>query len=70
MLRMLIAGYVIGPLVTVAVGRGAPNLAYRWSCCLGLDGPAPDHSTFSKNLHGRFHDDDVLRQLLEAKVAA
>ena len=24
------------------------NLAYRWSCRLGLDGDVPDHSTFSK----------------------
>ena len=30
------------------------NLAYRWFCGLGLDGRVPDHSTFSKNRHGRF----------------
>ncbi len=30
------------------------NLAYRWFCRLGLDGKVPDHSTFSKNRHGRF----------------
>ena len=30
------------------------NLAYRWFCRLGLDGEVPDHSTFSKNRHGRF----------------
>jgi transposase len=24
------------------------NLAYRWFCRLGLEGPIPDHSTFSK----------------------
>ena len=29
------------------------NLAYRWFCRLGLDGEVPDHSTFSKNRHGR-----------------
>jgi hypothetical protein len=32
------------------------NLAYRWFCRLGLDGEVPDHSTFSKNRHGRFRD--------------
>jgi len=32
------------------------NLAYRWFCRLGLDGDVPDHSTFSKNRHGRFRD--------------
>ena len=35
------------------------NLAYRWFCRLGLDGSVPDHSTFSKNRHGRFRDGDV-----------
>lgn len=29
------------------------NLAYRWFCRLDLTDPAPDHSTFSKNWHGR-----------------
>jgi IS5 family transposase len=41
------------------------NLAYRWFCRLGLDGAVPDHSTFSKNRHGRFRDSDVLRRLFE-----
>jgi len=30
---------------------------------LGLDGEVPDHSTFSKNRHGRFRDSDLLRRL-------
>src|SRR6202045_2376158 len=41
------------------------NLAYRWFCRLGLDGAVPDHSTFSKNRHGRFRDSDLLRRLFE-----
>jgi hypothetical protein len=32
---------------------------------LGLDGDVPDHSTFSKNRHGRFRDSDPLRRLFE-----
>ena len=44
------------------------NLAYRWFCRLGLDGEVPDHSTFSKNRHGRFRDCDLLRKLLETVV--
>jgi transposase len=43
------------------------NLAYRWFCGLGL-GRVPDHSTFSKNRHGRFRDSDLMRQLFEATV--
>ena len=44
------------------------NLAYRWFCRLGLDGAVPDHSTFSKNRHGRFRDSDLLRRLFELTV--
>jgi hypothetical protein len=35
------------------------NLAYRWFFRLGLEGVVPDHSTFSKNRHGRFRDSVV-----------
>lgn len=45
------------------------NLAYRWFCRLGLEGDVPDHSTFSKNRHGRFRDSDLLRRLFETTVA-
>jgi len=44
------------------------NLAYRWFCRFGLDGAVPDHSTFSKNRHGRFRDSDLLRDLFEMTV--
>src|SRR3954468_10518773 len=44
------------------------NLAYRWFCRLGLDGDVPDHSTFSKNRHGRFRESDLLRELFESVV--
>jgi len=40
-------------------------LAYRWFCRLGLDGRVPDHSTFSKNRHGRFRASDLLRRFFE-----
>src|SRR3984893_18130962 len=44
------------------------NLAYRWFCRLGLDGDVPDHSTFSKNRHGRFRESDLLRHAFESIV--
>ena len=44
------------------------NLAYRWFCRLGLAGEVPDHSTFSKNRHGRFRASDLLRHVFEAVV--
>lgn len=45
------------------------NLAYRWFCRLDLTDPIPDHSTFSKNRHGRFRDSDLLRKVFEDVVA-
>ena len=44
------------------------NLAYRWFCRLGLEADVPDHSTFSKNRHGRFRDSDLLRELFDTTV--
>src|ERR1700734_3165430 len=38
-------------------------------CRLGLEGEVPDHSTFSKNRHGRFRESDLLRKLFETVVA-
>ena len=36
---------------------------------MGLDGDIPDHSTFSKNRHGRFRESNLLRKLFETVVA-
>ncbi|MEM1164341.1 MAG: transposase, partial [Pseudomonadota bacterium] len=36
---------------------------------LDLTDPIPDHSTFSKNRHGRFRDSDLLRKVFENVVA-
>jgi transposase len=32
----------------------------------GLEDQVPDHSTFSKNRHGRFRDSDTLRHVFES----
>ena len=45
------------------------NLAYRWFCRLDLPDRVPDHSTFSKNRHGRFRESDLLRQVFEIVLA-
>jgi transposase len=70
MIRMLIVGYCMGIRSERRLCEEVHlNLAYRWFCRLGLDGDVPDHSTFSKNRHGRFRDSDLLRKLFEATVA-
>src|SRR3990170_3224123 len=69
MLRMLIVGYCFGIRSERRLCEEVHlNLGYRWFCRLGLDGDVPDHSTFSKNRHGRFRESDLLRQLFEATV--
>jgi transposase len=69
MIRMLIVGYCMGIRSERRLCEEVHlNLAYRWFCRLGLDGAVPDHSTFSKNRHGRFRDSDLLRELFEATV--
>lgn len=66
MIRMLVAGYCFGIRSERRLCDEVHlNLAYRWFCRLGLDGGVPDHSTFSKNRHGRFRDSDLLRRLFE-----
>jgi len=70
MIRMLIIGYCMGIRSERRLCDEVHlNLAYRWFCRLGLDGEVPDHSTFSKNRHGRFRDSDLLRVLFEMTVA-
>ena len=69
MVRMLLIGYCCGARSERRLCEEVHlNLAYRWFCRLGLDGAVPDHSTFSKNRHGRFRDSNLLRQMFEATV--
>ena len=70
MIRMLIIGYCFGIRSERRLCDEVHlNLAYRWFCRLGLDGPVPDHSTFSKNRHGRFRQSDLLRRLFETVLS-
>ena len=69
LVRMLLVGYCYGIRSERRLCEEVHlNLAYRWFCRLGLGGEVPDHSTFSKNRHGRFRDCDLLRKLFETVV--
>jgi transposase len=69
MIRMLLVGYCFGIRSERRLCEEVYlNLAYRWFCRLGLDGAVPDHSTFSKNRHGRFRDSDAFRHVFETVV--
>lgn len=70
MMRMLLVGYIMGIRSERRLCDEVHlNLAYRWFCKLDLSDPIPDHSTFSKNRHGRFRDSDILRHVFETVVA-
>lgn len=69
MVRMLIVGYSFGIRSERRLCEEVHlNLAYRWFCRLGLEDAVPDHSTFSKNRHGRFRESDAFRHLFESVV--
>lgn len=70
MLRMLLVGYLSGIRSERRLCEEVHlNLAYRWFCRLDLADRVPDHSTFSKNRHGRFRACDLHRLLFEQVVA-
>ena len=70
MIRMLIVGYAFGIRSERRLCEEVHlNLAYRWFCRLDLSDPVPDHSTFSKNRHGRFRDSNLFRHLFEEVLA-
>jgi len=69
MIRMLIVGYCHGIRSERRLCEEVSlNLAYRWFCRLGLEDQVPDHSTFSKNRHGRFRESDLFRHVFELVV--
>src|SRR6516162_5853847 len=66
MIRMLIVGYCFGIRSERRLCEEIHlNLAYRWFCRLGLEDAVPEHSTFSKNRHGRFRESDAFRHVFE-----
>ena len=67
MIRMLVIGYCFGIRSERRLCEELHlNLAYRWFCRLGLEDAVPDHSTFSKNRHGRFRDSGAFRHVFES----
>ena len=69
MIRMLIIGYCFGIRSERRLCEETHlNLAYRWFCRLGLEEAVPEHSTFSKNRHGRFRASGAFRWLFDEVV--
>jgi transposase len=69
MIRMLLVGYCFGIRSERRLCDEVHlNLAYRWFCRLSLEDKVPDHSSFSKNRHGRFRESGVFRHVFEGVV--
>jgi transposase len=69
MIRMLLVGYCYGIRSERRLCDEVNfNLAYRWFCRIGLEDDVPDHSTFSKNRHGRYRDSDLFRYVFDTVV--
>ena len=69
LLRLLLVGYLYG--ITSErrlLDEVRMHLAYRWFTRLGFEQEIPDHSTFSKNRHGRFRQCGVFRKVFEVIV--
>ncbi|AML51860.1 IS1182 family transposase [Falsihalocynthiibacter arcticus] len=70
LIRMLLVGYCLGIRLERRLCEEVHlNLAYRWFCRFDLTDLVPNHSTLSKNRHGRFRDSDLLRHLFKTAVA-
>jgi transposase len=65
MIRMLIVDYCFG---IRSERRLCEEVHLNLACRLGLEGKVPDHSTFSKNRHGRFRESDAFRHVFETVV--
>src|SRR5216684_1277262 len=69
LLRLLLVGYLYGiASERRLVEEVRMHLAYRWFTRLDFEQEIPDHSTFSKNRHGRFRQSGVFREVFEEIV--
>jgi transposase len=71
LIRMLLVGFCSGIRSERRLCEEVhPNLAYPWFCRLDLADRIPNHSTFSKNRHGRFREGELLRHLFDTDGVA
>lgn len=69
MMRMLLVGYLFGfSSERRLCDEVRMHVGYRWFVGLSLDEKVPDHSTFSKNRHGRFKESRIYQQIFDQIV--
>lgn len=69
MMRMLLVGYLFGITSERRLcDEVQMHVGYRWFVGLSLEDKVPDHSTFSKNRHGRFRESGVYQEMFNEIV--
>ena len=69
LLRLLLIGYLYGITSERRLLEEVKmHLAYRWFTRLDFGAEVPEHSTFSKNRHGRFRQSGIFREVFEEIV--
>ncbi len=69
LLRMLIIGYLYGIASERRLCEEAKmHIGYRWFIGLSLEDKVPNHSTFSKNRHERFSENDIFQEIFDEIV--
>lgn len=69
MMRMLLVGYLFGITSERRLcDEVQMHLGYRWFVGLSLQDKVPDHSTFSKNRHGRFKESGIYQEMFDEIV--
>ena len=68
-MRLLLIGYLYGITSERRLLEEVKmHLAYRWFTRLDFGTEIPEHSTFSKNRHGRFRQSGIFREVFEEIV--
>lgn len=69
LLRMLFIGYLYGITSERRLCEEVKmHIGYRWFVGLSLQEKVPDHSTFSKNRHERFSENNVFQEIFDEIV--
>jgi transposase len=65
MIKMLLVGYLYGITSERRLCEEVEmHIGYRWFVGLTLEDSVPDHSTFSKNRHGRFRESKIFDEVI------
>jgi transposase len=69
LMRMLLIGYLYGITSERKLCEEVKmHIGYRWFVGLHMNDEVPDHSTFSKNRHGRFKESGIFQEIFDEIV--